>query len=166
MAYARHWQTDEPLPAEMLRKLQESRLFMPAFEVMSQLRMAKLDLEMHMNYDNKFRGRGLDEASRELLEPWTLPLSRSAPSVMRCLSHCISSGYAAGYYSYKWADVLAADAFTRFEKEGPTNAQTGADFRREVLSTGGSRAEAESFRAFMGRDPNPDAYLQQQGLLR
>ena len=166
MAYARHWQTDEPLPAEMLRKLQESRLFMPAFEVMGQLRMAKLDLEMHMNYDNKFRGRGLDEASRELLEPWTLPLSRSAPSVMRCLSHCISSGYAAGYYSYKWADVLAADAFTRFEKEGPTNAQTGADFRREVLSTGGSRAEAESFRAFMGRDPNPDAYLQQQGLLR
>ena len=60
--------------------------------------------------------------------------------------------------------MLAADAFTRFEQEGPTNAQTGAAFRREVLSTGGSRNEMETFRAFMGRDPNPDALLQQQGM--
>ena len=83
---------------------------------------------------------------------------------MRCLTHCVSSGYAAGYYSYKWAEVLAADAFSRFEKEGPTNAATGADFRRAVLSTGGSRPESESFREFMGREPNPDALLQQQGM--
>ncbi len=163
-SYARHWETDEAMPAELLRKLQESRFFMPAMDFMSQLRMAKLDLEMHMNFNTKFRGRGLDAATRELLDPWNLPLSTPSPSVMRCLTHCVSSGYAAGYYSYKWAEVLAADAFTRFEKEGPTNTATGADFRREVLSTGGSRSEAESFRAFMGRDPNPDALLQQQGM--
>ena len=165
MAYARHWETDEPLPAEMLVKLQQNRFFLPGLDMMSQLRMAKLDLEMHINYESKFRGRNLDDASRELLEPWNLPLSKSGPSIMRCLSHCISSGYAAGYYSYKWAEVLAADAFTRFEQEGPTNAQTGAAFRREVLSTGGSRNEMETFRAFMGRDPNPDALLQQQGMV-
>jgi oligopeptidase A len=94
-----------------------------------------------------------------------MPLSTPSPSIMRSLTHCISSGYAAGYYSYKWAEVLAADAFTRFEKEGPTNTATGADFRRAVLSTGGSRAETESFRAFMGREPNPDALLQQQGMM-
>ncbi|MBR1981465.1 MAG: M3 family metallopeptidase [Akkermansia sp.] len=163
-AYARHWQTDEPLPADMLRKLQQSRNFMPAIDAMNQLRMAKLDLEMHMNYATKFRGRDLDSATQNLMEPWQLPLSTWAPSVMRCLTHCVSSGYAAGYYSYKWAEVLAADAFTRFEKEGPTNTATGADFRRAVLSTGGSRPETESFRDFMGRDPNPDALLQQQGL--
>ena len=164
MAYARHWETDAPLPPEMLVNLQKSRFFLPGLDMMSQLRMAKLDLEMHINYESKFRGRNLDEASRELLDPWNLPLSKGGPSIMRCLSHCVSSGYAAGYYSYKWAEVLAADAFTRFEKEGPTNSATGADFRREVLSTGGSRAESESFRAFMGRDPNPDALLQQQGM--
>ena len=166
MSYARHWETGEPLPAEMLKKLQESRFFLPGFDMMGQLRMAKLDLEMHINYESKFRGRDLDEASRKLLDPWNLPLSKSAPSIMRCLSHCVSSGYAAGYYSYKWAEVLAADAFTRFEQEGPTNAATGAEFRSEVLSTGGSRAESEIFRAFMGRDPNPDALLQQQGMLK
>ncbi len=164
MSYARHWETDAPLPADMLVKLQKSRFFMPGMDLMSQLRMAKLDLEMHINYDSKFRGRNLDAASRELLDPWNLPLTSSAPSVMRSLPHCISGGYAAGYYSYKWAEVLAADAFTRFEKEGPTNSATGADFRRAVLSTGGSRPERDSFRAFMGRDPNPEALLQQQGL--
>lgn len=166
MSYARHWQTSEPLPADLLRKLQQSRFFMPAFDIMSQLRMAKLDLEMHMNYETKFRGRSLDQVTREILEPWSLPYATWGPSIMRSLSHCISGGYAAGYYSYKWAEVLAADAFTRFEKEGPTNTAIGADFRREVLSTGGSRTESESFRAFMGRDPNPDALLQQQGILR
>ena len=164
MSYARHWETEAPMPADLLVKLQNSRFFMPGFDMMSQLRMAKLDLEMHINYESKFRGRNLDTASRELLDPWNLPLSATAPSVMRSLQHCISGGYAAGYYSYKWAEVLAADAFTRFEKEGPTNAATGADFRRAVLSTGGSRPESESFRAFMGRDPNPDALLQQQGM--
>lgn len=164
MAYARHWQTGEPMPADLLRRLQQSRFYLPSFDMMSQLRMAKVDLEMHMNYDSRFRGRDLDKATRELLEPWSLPLSAWAPSIMRCLSHCISGGYAAGYYSYKWAEVLAADAFTRFEKEGPTNSSTGADFRRAVLNIGGSRLESESFRAFMGRDPNPDALLQQQGL--
>ena len=165
MSYARHWDTEEPMPADMLRKLQESRFFMPAVDIMAQLRMAKLDLEMHMHYDSKFRGRGLDEATHALLDPWNLPLSQGSPSIMRSLTHCISSGYAAGYYSYKWAEVLAADAYTRFEKEGPTNTDTGADFRRAVLSTGGSRVESESFRAFMGRDPNPDALLQQQGMM-
>jgi oligopeptidase A len=165
MSYARHWETDEPMPADMLVKLQKSRFFLPGFDMMSQLRMAKLDLEMHINYESKFRGRNLDAASRELLDPWNLPLTTPSPSVMRSLSHCISGGYAAGYYSYKWAEVLAADAFTRFEKEGPTNAGTGAAFRRAVLKTGGSRPERESFRDFMGRDPNPDALLQQQGMV-
>lgn len=163
-SYARHWETDEAMPADLLRKLQQSRVFMPGIEAMAQLRMAKLDLEMHMNYDAKFRGRDLDAATRELLEPWHMPLSTWGPSIMRCLTHCVSSGYAAGYYSYKWAEVLAADAFSRFEKEGPTNAATGADFRRAVLNTGGSRPEIESFREFMGREPNPDALLQQQGM--
>ena len=162
--YARHWQTGEPMPQELLEKLQKTRYTMPAMDNMNQLCIAKLDLEMHMFYDEKFKGRPLDEASAELLDPWRMPFSVRMPSIMRNLEHCISGGYAAGYYSYKWAEVLAADAFTRFAKEGPLNPATGASFRKEILSQGDSRPAAEIFRNFMGREPNPDALLQAQGL--
>ena len=162
--YAVHYRTGEALPAEAVRKLRKSRFFFPAHENMGQLRLAKIDMEMHTNYDEKFRGRDLDDASNELLAPWKAPSDVNPPSIMRHLSHCISGGYAAGYYSYKWAEVLAADVFTRFEKEGTLNAAVGAEYRRSILSQGDSRPAEELYRDFMGRDPNPDALLQKQGL--
>ena len=163
--YAFHYQTGEPLPAEEIAKMNKSRFFFPAHDNMGQLRIAKLDMEIHINYDEKFKGRNLDDASNELLAPWKAPSQVNAPSLMRHLSHCISGGYAAGYYSYKWAEVLAADVFTRFEREGIMNAETGAEYRRCILSKGDSKPAAELYRDFMGRDPNPDALLQKQGLL-
>lgn len=164
--YARHYETGEPMPAELMEKLQKSRYFLPAMDTMGQLCIGKLDMEMHVNYDEKFKGRPLDQVSASLLEQWTIPYSRSAPSMMRHLTHCINGGYAAGYYSYKWAEVLSADAFTRFKREGMLNAATGADFRNYVLSKGDSKSAAEVYRDFMGRDPNPDALLQAQGLMK
>ena len=162
--YAVHYKTGKPLPAEEISKLRQSRFFFPAHENMGQLRLAKLDMEMHTNYDAKFRGKNLDEASDTVLAPWKAPSHVKAPSIMRHLSHCISGGYAAGYYSYKWAEVLAADAFTRFAKEGILNPAVGAAYRRCILSQGDSRPAGELYRDFMGRNPNPDALLEKQGL--
>ncbi len=159
-----HCRTGEPLPAELVEKLRASRYFMPATDAMGQLCIGKLDLEMHMNYADKFEGKPLDEATDALLDPWRLKMSEKLPSLMRNLSHCVSGGYAAGYYSYKWAEVLSADAWTRFEKEGVLNRETGADFRRCILKQGDSRPAAELYRDFMHRDPDPDALLRAAGL--
>ena len=163
--YAFHYQTGEPIPAEMVRKLNASRYFLPATDIMGQLCVGKLDLEMHMNYAANFEGKPLDAASNALLRPWRIPMTADATSMMRHLTHCINGGYAAGYYSYKWAEVLAADAFTRFKKEGIMNPATGAAFRKAVLSAGDSKPAAEVYRDFMGRDPNPDALLEAHGLI-
>jgi oligopeptidase A len=133
---------------------------------MGQLCIAKLDLEMHMNYNEKFKGKDMDAATNELLAPWQIRYTTPGTSIMRRLRHCITGGYTAGYYSYKWAEVLAADAYSRFRKEGAMNSKTGQDFRREILSKGDSSSAAELYRNFMGRDPNPDALLQSQGLCK
>lgn len=163
--YARHWETGAPMPKEMQEKLLASRFFMPASDNMNQLVVAKLDLDIHTNYEAHFAGRPLDDATYELLRPWRMPATSHGSSMMRNLTHCISGGYAAGYYCYKWAEVLQADAFSRFKVEGILNPSTGADYRAKVLSQGDSKPAEELFRDFVGRDPNPDALLQEQGLL-
>ena len=162
--FAFHYETGEPIPAEMVEKLNASRYFLPATDIMSQLCVGKLDLEMHVNWEDKFAGKCIDKASNDLLRPWRIAMTDDATSMMRHLTHCINGGYAAGYYSYKWAEVLAADAFTRFKKEGVMNEKTGADFRKYILSVGDGKPAAEAYRDFMGRDPNPDALLQSHGL--
>lgn len=159
-----HYATGECIPAELVRKLRESRYFLPATDNMGQLCVAKLDLEMHMNYNEKFKGKDMDAAARELLQPWQIATTAPGRSIMRRLRHCITGGYSAGYYSYKWAEVLAADAYSRFSKEGVLNRRTGDDFRRSILSQGDSQSAAELYRRFMGRNPDPDALLQKQGL--
>ncbi len=164
--YAFHHETGEPIPAELVQKLNASRYFLPATDNMNQLCVGKLDLEMHMNYAFLFEGKNLDDATNELLAPWRIASTVPSPSIMRHLTHCITGGYAAGYYSYKWAEVLAADAFTRFKNEGVMNKATGADFRKFILSVGDSKPAADAYRDFMGRNPNPDALLQSQGLLK
>jgi len=79
--------------------------------------------------------------------------------------HIFGGGYAAGYYSYKWAEVLSADAYSFFEENGVLDAKTGARFRDEILAVGGSRPAAESFRAFRGREPSVDALLRHNGMI-
>ncbi len=162
---SRHHESGEALPAELVEKLRASRYFLPATNMMSQLCIGKLDLEMHINYAEKFEGQPLDDATDAILDPWRVRTTQKSPSLMRNLTHCISGGYGAGYYSYKWAKVLSADAWSRFEKEGVLNPQTGADFRRTVLEAGDSRPAAELYRDFMHRDPDSDALLRAAGLL-
>lgn len=161
-----HYATGENMPSDLVNKLRASRYFLPATDNMGQLCIARLDLEMHMFYNEKFQGKGLDAATREILRDWQIATTVPGNSIMRRLRHCITGGYCAGYYSYKWAEVLAADAYSRFRNEGVLNRRTGDDFRRCILSQGDSQPAADIYRQFMGREPNPDALLQSQGLCK
>jgi oligopeptidase A len=132
---------------------------------MRQLSLGKLDLELHV-HPERYLGKNLDEVDREILVDYKAKLATQGPSMARRFNHLFSSpvGYAAGYYSYKWAEVLDADAFTRFREEGVLNQKTGMSFRKEILSKGNSRPVDESYRRFMGRNPEQTALLERSGL--
>ena len=164
--YAVHYKTGQPIPEDYVRKMQDVRFFFPAHDNMGQLCIAKLDLELHKNCEKYCLLGDLDSITTKILAPWRTPMTVQPPSIMRNLTHCISGGYSAAYYSYKWAEVLAADVYTKFQKNGILNPSIGAAYRREILSKGDSKPAAELYRNFMGRDPNPDALLQKQGLMK
>lgn len=163
--FARHYQTGETIPDALFEKMISARNYLSATTFMRQLALGKLDLELHLNSE-QFLDGDLDEVDREILADYKAALATESPSMARRFSHLFSSpvGYAAGYYSYKWAEVLDADAFTRFQKEGVLNVETGMSFREEILSKGNSRSVDLSYEAFMGRGPNQDALLQRSGL--
>lgn len=163
--FARHFQTGKPLPDRLLKKLQEVSGFLPASESMAQLGVARLDLEMHMHYREKFQGKDLDAVTAEIMRDTEIPQTAISRSLIRDLPHCIEGAYAAGYYSYIWAEVLVADLWVnRFLKDGVLNPATGAAYRECILSKGDSKSAHDLYRDFMGRDPKADALLRKKGL--
>lgn len=161
--FARHWQTGTPLPAELKQKMLAARTYGAASFDMRQLCFGKLDLELHTNTAT-YAGRDVEEVDREILADYRIPTTEQGNSALRCFSHIFDGGYESGYYSYKWAEMLEADAFSRFAKEGIFNPATGRDFRRCILSQGNSRPAAELYRDFMQRDPDPEAMLRRSGI--
>ena len=162
--FARHHETGAPLPAELAGRLRTSRRFNAGLALLRQLEFALFDFRLHLEYAPE-RGARTEELLAEVrAEVGGLP----APEYVRTahsFEHIFGGGYAAGYYSYKWAEVLAADTFAAFEEEGLLNQETAARFERCMLAAGGVRPAREMFEAFRGRAPDPDALLRQEGLL-
>ncbi len=160
---AGHWQTGAPLPEELYKKMLAAKNFQSGMMMVRQLEFSIFDFRIHGEYDPAQGGRIydiLDEVRREVSVVIPPAFNRFAHS----FSHIFAGGYAAGYYSYKWAEVLSADAFALFEETGIFNPETGRKFLENVLERGGSREAMENFVAFRGREPSIDALLRHNGI--
>jgi oligopeptidase A len=164
--FARHWETGERIPDDLFNKMKRARNFRSANTQMRQLGFSTVDLTLHREYDAARDGDVLHYA-RGILATFT-PVSLPPDyGMIASFSHLFSSpvAYGAGYYSYKWAEVLDADAFTRFRREGIFNSQTGISYRRSILERGDGEDPAQLYRNFMGRDPDSNALLERAGLV-
>ncbi|MCY3545601.1 MAG: M3 family metallopeptidase [Gemmatimonadetes bacterium] len=154
--FARHFETGEALPDQVLERLLAARRFMGGWLQMRQLSFANLDLELHRSYAGD--APVMDFAARKL-RPF-VPSERFVERhILPSFSHLFGGGYASAYYSYIWSETLEADAFSRFEGEGVLNARTGRAFLECVLAQGDRRDPEDLFRDFMGRDPDPGALI-------
>ena len=164
MDMARHYETGEQLPEELYQKLKESQLYRAAYCMQRQLTFAKIDLYLHSEYDPDGKETPFEAYQRIASETCVLkPYEKD--NFLCAFTHIFAGGYAAGYYSYKWAEVLSADAFGAFLEVGLNNkeavAETGKRFRNTILALGGSKHPAEVYRMFRGRDATTKALLAQ-----
>jgi oligopeptidase A len=158
-----HVETSAPLPRELFDKMLTAKNFLAGMDMVRQLEFSLFDLHLHADYSHaagKTPLALLQEIRRQVAVVFPPEYDRFPNS----FSHIFAGGYAAGYYSYKWAEVLSADAYSLFEEQGVLNAEAGSRFQREILSVGGSRPALQSFIAFRGREPRIDALLRHSGL--
>jgi oligopeptidase A len=163
--FARHYQSGEVIPGELFEKMVRARNFRSANAHMRQLGFGFMDLALHIDYDPARDGDAI-EYTRGILQQYAPAPLPADHAMAAAFTHLFASpvGYGAGYYSYKWAEVLDADAFTRFRAQGIFSAEVGAEFRDKILARGDSEDPAELYRGFMGRDPDPNALLARSGL--
>lgn len=162
--FAQHYQTGETIPQPLFDKLTRARSYRAASAMMRQLGFARVDLGLHLEYQPS--AHDLLRYARETLQPFAPTPFPEDYAMLVSFSHLFSSpvGYAAGYYSYKWAEVLDADAFTRFQKEGVFSEKVGDAFRRCILEAGDTEDPTALYRKFMGREPSLDALMVRSGL--
>ena len=158
-----HVDNKNPLPKSLFDKMIEAKNFQSGMQTLRQIEFSLFDIRLHTEYSNqnKINPLKLLETIRDEIAVVRPPSWNRFPN---SFSHIFAGGYAAGYYSYKWAEVLASDAFSLFEEEGILSSHAGQKFQNEVLSRGGSRPAMESFVAFRGREPNVDALLRHSGM--
>tara|TARA_B100000674_G_scaffold67335_1_gene46459 strand:- start:6311 stop:8416 length:2106 start_codon:yes stop_codon:yes gene_type:complete len=164
---AKHWETGEKLPDEDYKKLCENRTFNCGMATLRQLHFAITDLRLHSNKP-KYQGQEPDQVRRDIAQTTTVIEPIDEDKFLCCFSHIFAGGYSAGYYSYKWAEVLSADAFSMFEEadlENINNVKSiGKKFKDTILSLGGSLSPLEIFKLFRGREPRTDSLIKHLGL--
>ncbi|MGA9609606.1 MAG: oligopeptidase A [Rouxiella badensis] len=153
-----HYETHEPLPQEMLEKMLAAKNYQAALFILRQLEFGLFDFRMHAEFDPA-KGARILETLAEIKKQVAVVPSPSWGRFPHAFSHIFAGGYAAGYYSYLWAEVLSADAYSRFEEEGIFNRETGQSFLDNILTRGGSEEPMELFKRFRGREPQLDAML-------
>lgn len=160
----RHSDTNEKLPRVLFDKMLAAKNFQSGLQTLRQIEFALFDMLMHSNFE-----AGGAKSILDLLDEVRAEIAVLIPPAFHrfphSFAHIFAGGYAAGYYSYKWAEVLSADAYSLFEENGVLNPDIGARFRSEILAMGGSRGAMDSFSAFRGREPGIDALLRHNGLL-
>ena len=161
--FARHYQTGELLPESLFKRMLAARHYHAGLFLVRQLEFALFDFRLHLEYNTK-QGARVMELLNEVRDEVAVIFPPAWQRMPHSFAHIFSGGYAAGYYSYLWAELLSADAFAQFEELGIFNKDSGAAFRRNVLAVGGSRPALESFVAFRGREPQIDALLRSYGL--
>lgn len=169
--FARHYETNEPLPDDLFNKMKSAKNFHSAMQMLRQIEFSLFDLILHMNFDEHWQTTSESSSDNQVQEVLNQVRKKVAvvipPEFNRFqngFSHIFAGGYAAGYYSYKWAEVLSADAFSKFEETGIFNQDTGKQFLESILEQGGSQPAMDSFKDFMGREPKIDALLRHSGL--
>ncbi|MBS0287112.1 MAG: oligopeptidase A [Proteobacteria bacterium] len=158
-----HYQTNEPLPDDLLEKMHRAKNFQAGMMLLRQLEFSLFDFRLHLEYTPQ-KGARVQEILDEVRAQYSVTPIAPYNRFQHSFGHIFSGGYAAGYYSYLWAEVLSQDAYSKFEKDGIFNANTGQDFLHKVLEKGGSEEPDVLFRDFRGRDPDISALLQHRGL--
>lgn len=163
-SFAKHYKTGEPIPDELVQKLVDAQNYLSAYYQVRQLHFGTLDMAWHTITSPVEMETGTFE--KESLAPYEILPLRPESCISTAFSHIFSGGYSAGYYSYKWAEVLEADAFSLFKEKGIFNTEVSGAFRREILSKGSTEDEAEMFRRFRGHDPQTSALLKKLGIVQ
>jgi len=161
-----HHETGESLPQVMLDKMLAAKNFQSAMQMLRQLEFSIFDFQMHAQYNpnNSNQVNYIQTILNEVRDHYAVIKAPSFNRFQHSFSHIFGGGYAAGYYSYKWAEVLSADAFSKFEEEGIFNADVGKAFLNNILEKGGSQEPSELFKAFRGRAPEIEALLRHSGI--
>lgn len=161
--FAKHYKTGEPIPDELLEKMLKARTFNEGLACIRQNEFGLFDLAVYMQEDAA-KAKPANDIFKEIVEKYGIFDFVEGTSFPCSFSHIFAGGYSAGYYSYKWAEVLEADAFSRFQKEGVLNPKVGEEYKTSILEKGDSEPPMNLFKAFMGREPSENALLERMGL--
>jgi oligopeptidase A len=161
--FSGHFESGEKIPDTLYERMQQAKNFQSAMQMMRQLEFAIFDFRIHRDYD-KDKGARIHATLEEVRKQYAVIQPPAFNRFENSFTHIFGGGYAAGYYSYKWAEVLSADAFSAFEESGIFNRETGQQFLECILEQGGSREPMELFVDFRGREPTIDALLRHCGL--